>query len=91
MQLTGGLHTSSLRYSCEVRTARTVAMPQGEEFVTRVDELKASFHAINEEDKPITCAIAHNAAALSAQPGRLSPKEQTIWEFQRYLARMLTA
>ena len=67
------------------------AMPQGEEFVTRVDELKASFHAINEEDKPITCAIAHNAAALSTQPGRLSPKEQTIWEFQRYLARMLTA
>ena len=65
------------------------AMPQGAEFDERVDELKASFHAINDEDKPITAAIARNAAALSAQPGRLSPKEQTIWEFQRYLARML--
>ena len=64
------------------------AMPQGEKFVTRVDELKDSFHAINEEDKPITCAIARNLAALSAQPGRLSPKEHTIWEFQRYLERM---
>ena len=40
------------------------AMPQRGEFVTRVVELKASFHAINEEDKPITCAIARNAAAL---------------------------
>ena len=67
------------------------AMPQGEEFVTRVDKLKASFHTINKEDQPITCAIARKAAALSAQPGRLSPKEQTILEFQRYLARMLTA
>ena len=66
-------------------------MPQDGEFVTREDELKASFHAINEEDKPITCAVVRSAAALSAQPDRLSPKEQTIWEFQRYLARMLTA
>ena len=67
------------------------AMPQGAEFDERVDELKASFHAINDEDKPITAAIARNAAALSAQPRRLSPKEQTIWEFQRYLSRMLVS
>ncbi|WP_085806755.1 aromatic ring-hydroxylating oxygenase subunit alpha [Roseovarius albus] len=66
------------------------AMPDGSEFDARVAELKASFHAINGEDKPVTAAIARNAAALSAQPGRLSPKEQTIWEFQRYLARLLT-
>ena len=63
--------------------------PRARNSTSGVDELKASFHAINDEDKPITAAIARNAAALSAQPGRLSPKEQTIWEFQRYLARML--
>ena len=65
------------------------AMPQGDAFNERVGTLKASFHVINDEDKPITAAIARNAHALAAEPGRLSPKEQTIWEFQRYLARML--
>jgi len=67
------------------------AMPQGAERKRRTDELKKSFHAINDEDKPITSAIACNASALAARPGRLSPKENTIWEFQRYLARRLTA
>lgn len=66
------------------------AMPEGEAYEERVRTLKASFHAINDEDKPITTKIAQNARALAAKPGRLSPKEQTIWEFQRYLARMLT-
>lgn len=66
------------------------AMPEGDAFAKRVETLKESFHAINDEDKPITAAIARNAAALAAEPGRLSPKEQTIWEFQRYLAERLT-
>lgn len=66
------------------------AMPEGDAFAERVETLKKSFHAINDEDKPVTAAIARNAAALAAEPGRLSPKERTIWEFQRYLAQMLT-
>ncbi|MFT4716542.1 MAG: choline monooxygenase [Paracoccaceae bacterium] len=66
------------------------AMPEGAAFDERVATLKASFHAINAEDKPITSTIARNAKALAAEPGRLSPKEKTIWEFQRYLAKMLT-
>ena len=66
------------------------AMPEGEEREERIKTLKASFHAINAEDKPVTSAIARNANALAARPGRLSPKEKTIWEFQRYLARALT-
>ena len=65
------------------------AMPRGAEREARIAELKTSFHAINDEDKPITAAIARNAGALAAEPGRLSPKEKTIWEFQRYLARTL--
>jgi len=67
------------------------AMPVGAAREERIDALKASFNAINAEDKPITSAIAKNAKALAAEPGRLSPKENTIWDFQRYLARMLTA
>lgn len=53
-------------------------------------ELKAGFDVINEEDKPIIGAIAQNAHALAAAPGRLSPKERTVWYFQQYLARMLS-
>ena len=35
-----------------------------------------AFDRINDEDKPIIGAIAQNAAALAAAPGRLSPKER---------------
>ncbi len=52
-------------------------------------ELKAGFDRINDEDKPIIGSIAQNARALAAAPGRLSPKERTVWYFQQYLARML--
>jgi len=52
-------------------------------------ELKAGFDAINEEDKPIIGSIAQNASAIAAAPGRLSPKERTVWYFQKYLARIL--
>lgn len=52
-------------------------------------ELKAGFDRINEEDKPIVGSILQNAKAQAAAPGRLSPKERTVWYFQQYLARML--
>lgn len=52
-------------------------------------ELKAGFDRINQEDKPLIGRIAQNAAALAAAPGRLSPKERTIWYFQQYLAARL--
>ncbi len=65
------------------------AMPPGGAREQRIEALKASFHAINAEDKPVTAAIARNAKALAAEPGRLSHKETTILDFQRYLARML--
>jgi len=66
-------------------------MPEGAAREAWIETLKKSFDAINAEDKPVTAAIARNANALAAQPGRLSPKETTIWDFQRYLARMLDA
>ena len=54
-----------------------------------VAELKAGFDRINNEDKPIISEIVKNARALAAAPGRLSPKERTVWYFQKYLANML--
>lgn len=57
-----------------------------EERAAYAAELKAGFDRINDEDKPIIGAIAQNAKALAAKPGRLSPKERTIWYFQQYLA-----
>ncbi len=56
----------------------------------RVEAIRQNFDVINSEDKPIVEAIAANAKALAAEPGRLSHKEYAIWDFQRYLARMLT-
>ncbi|WP_166418926.1 aromatic ring-hydroxylating oxygenase subunit alpha [Cochlodiniinecator piscidefendens] len=65
-------------------------LPEGkEERDAYAAELKAGFDAINEEDKPIIGSIAENAGALAAEPGRLSPKERTVWYFQQYLARQL--
>lgn len=52
-------------------------------------ELKAGFDVINDEDKPIIGGIVKNAGALAAAPGRLSPKERTVWYFQQYLAARL--
>ncbi len=50
---------------------------------------RASFDKINGEDRGIISALQANASSRYAMPGRLSPKENCIWEFQRYLARQL--
>jgi phenylpropionate dioxygenase-like ring-hydroxylating dioxygenase large terminal subunit len=66
------------------------SLPEGEAArAAYAAELKAGFDRINDEDKPIIGSIVQNAAALAAAPGRLSPKERTVWNFQQYLARQL--
>jgi phenylpropionate dioxygenase-like ring-hydroxylating dioxygenase large terminal subunit len=65
------------------------SFPEGEEGKRRKQQLRASFDHINDEDKGIIAGIYQNAGALAAEPGRLSPKEGSIVDFQRYLARML--
>ena len=66
------------------------SLPEGEkDNAAYAAELKAGFDRINDEDKPIIGSIVQNAKALAAAPGRLSPKERTVWNFQQYLARLL--
>lgn len=65
------------------------AMPEGEAGEERMRTLRATFDKINNEDRGIIEAIQANAASRLAVSGRLSPKENCIWEFQRYLARQM--
>ncbi|MFO1172893.1 MAG: aromatic ring-hydroxylating dioxygenase subunit alpha [Hyphomicrobiaceae bacterium] len=63
------------------------AMPEGEEGEARKRQMRVRFDKINGEDREIISRLQSNAASRYAVPGRLSPKENCIWEFQRYLAR----
>ncbi len=65
------------------------AMPEGEAGEERKRKLRATFDRINNEDRGIIEAIQSNATSRHAVSGRLSPKENCIWEFQRYLARQM--
>ena len=65
------------------------AMPVGAEGEERKRTLRATFDRINAEDRGIIEAIQANAASRLAVSGRLSPKENCIWELQRHLARRM--
>ena len=65
------------------------SLPEGGAGEGRIEELRQTFEQINTEDKSIIAAVRRNASSRYATAGRLSPKEQTIWEFQRYLAARL--
>ncbi len=65
------------------------SLPEEDAGKGRCEELRQTFELINAEDKSIIAAVRRNAHSRFATAGRLSPKEQTIWEFQRYLAARL--
>ena len=54
-------------------------------------ESKATFDAVNLEDRTIVESIARSHLSPYAIRGRLGEKERTIWEFWRYLAGALGA
>ncbi len=83
-----GTERVRVRWGVDVHPA---SFPDGEDGEARKRELRASFDRINDEDKPIVAAVRRNAAARFAASGPLAPKERTLWEFQRYLARRLCA
>jgi len=51
----------------------------------------ASHEEINGEDRAIIESIYRNARSLHATGGRLSVMERSLWEFQQYVARTVTA
>lgn len=64
-------------------------IPEGAAGEKRIADIVRAFEQINSEDKGIVEGIRRNAGAREAAPGPLSPKERCLWEFHRYLARML--
>ena len=52
---------------------------------------KARYDFINGEDKSVLAAVQKGVTARHAGVGRLSNLEWPLWEFNRYLARMLAA
>ena len=55
----------------------------------RAEQFRRSLEAINEEDKGIIAGVRRNAGSRFATSGPLAPKERSLWDFQRYLARRL--
>jgi hypothetical protein len=64
-------------------------MPDGEAGEVRKRQIRATFDKVNAEDREVIAGLQRNASSRYAVSGRLSPKENCIWEFQRYLARQL--
>ena len=65
------------------------AIPEGTAGERRIADLHQAFDRINGEDKPVIAGVRSNSVSRFAEAGPLSPFERTIWDFQRYLARML--
>jgi choline monooxygenase len=53
------------------------------------EEVKTGFDSFNRQDKTALSAVQKGVTALHAAVGRLSNLEWPLWEFNRYLARML--
>ena len=66
--------------------------------IERLHDLLQNHFEYEEQDEGMVRMLAEaspdirrNAASLYANPGALSPKERCLWDFQKYLARMLCA
>jgi len=54
-----------------------------------VAEIKAVLDKVNAEDRGLIESLYRGAASMFAESGRLCPLERSLWEFNRYVARML--
>jgi phenylpropionate dioxygenase-like ring-hydroxylating dioxygenase large terminal subunit len=57
----------------------------------RLEQEREALTAFHLEDMEVCTAIQRGVASVGYRPGRLSHLEKAVWEFQRYLARKLTA
>ena len=72
-----------------VTAARSMVPADDAGYAAFRDDIKRTFDAVNLEDRRIVESIARNLRSDHYRPGPLCPKEMTLWEFWRYLARRL--
>ena len=72
-----------------VTAARSMVPADDAGYAAFRDDIKRTFDAVNLEDRRIVESIARNLRSDHYRPGPLCPKERTLWEFWRYLARRL--
>ncbi|MGI9203428.1 MAG: aromatic ring-hydroxylating oxygenase subunit alpha [Woeseiaceae bacterium] len=58
---------------------------------TCVEEVMSLLHQVNSEDKPVVESVCRTTRSPEAMQGPLSFLERNVWQFGRYLARMLVA
>ncbi len=72
-----------------VTAARPLVPKDPDELAALKAEIKTASDAINLEDHAIVESVAQSLKSAYCVPGRLCPKEYPLWEFWRYIARML--
>jgi len=60
-----------------------------EERAAWIADQEAFMDSANEEDKPLIAALYRGTRSTRAPRGRLHPIEKNVWDFARYLSRML--
>lgn len=75
----------------QVRVRYGISVPPGYlEFTGEtVKELKALYDRVNGEDRQLVESVARGVRSSNFQLGRLSRREWSVWEFQKYLAGQL--
>jgi len=56
-----------------------------------IDDVMSLLHQVNSEDKPVVENVCRTTRSPEAAQGPLSYLERNVWQFGRYLARMLVA
>ena len=61
-----------------------------EERTAYIETMKTTHAEINAEDREVVESIFRGARSAYAEGGRLSVMEPALWEFQQYVAKMVT-
>ncbi len=70
-------------------TARSVVPADDAGYAAFRDDMKRTFNVVNPEVRRNVESIARNLRSDHHGPGSLCPREVTLWEFRRHLARRL--
>lgn len=81
-----GISQTRLRWGISVYPG-TVSDEERDDYIAA---MKASHETINEEDRGIVESIYRGAQSSFAEGGRLATMELSLWEFQQYIAKMVT-